>query len=89
MSDGDIVALVVNWQDKPFEEFWFDFKDIGLTKWEEDIVNIRDLTAQRDIGNFEKSQANGSSFLVNVLPGHATRMYRFNLVKRDQLIIQK
>ena len=54
MSDGDIVALVVNWQDQQFEEFWFDFQDIGLTKWEEEIVNIRDLTAQKEIGNFAK-----------------------------------
>lgn len=87
MSDGDIVVLVVNWQDQPFEEFWFDFYDIGLTKWEEEIVSIRDLTAQKEIGNFAKKQTDGSSFLVNVLPGHGSRMYRFNLVSKDQIVI--
>ena len=84
MSDQDVVALVVNWSNKPVEEFWFDFSSIGLKKWGEDIMNVRDLTAQKEIGNFKESQVKGTTMLVKNLPGNGSRMYRFNLVSQDQ-----
>lgn len=85
MADQDVVALVVNWSDKPSEEFWYDFSDIGLKKWDEELMNIRDLTAQKEIGNFKENQTQESSLLINTLAGHGSKMYRFNLVSKEQI----
>jgi hypothetical protein len=80
LSDGDVVAVIVNWLDKPFNEFWFEFKDIGLKKWGDDILNVRDIGAQKEIGNYREAQTHGTSILINHLEAHESKIYRFNLV---------
>lgn len=80
LSDGDIITLVINWAELVSDDIYFSLSDIGFTLNEGDLVHIRDLWAQKDIGTFTHSQSE-ADLLIQKIPGHGCKIYRFNLLK--------
>jgi len=72
--------LITNWAALPSEDIYFSLKDIGFVLKAGDLVHIRDLWAQKDIGTFTHEQSKADLFIEKV-PAHGSKVYRFNLIK--------
>lgn len=82
LSDGDVILVVTNWRAITSDEIYFNLDTLGIKLFDKEYVHIRDLWAQKDIGTFDGQQAK-SSLMVEKIPPHGSKVYRFNIVKKS------
>jgi hypothetical protein len=76
VTGGDTVAVIVNWREVPYEEFTFNFYEIGVIPTANQLVEVTDLWTGVKVGTFGPSQIVG----VQTIAGHGNSVYRFHIV---------
>lgn len=80
LSDGDVVAAVVNWREIRWTNFKLMLSDIGVVPKDGDLINIRDLNEKKDLGTFADKN-DEATVKIDSIPGHGSKVYRFKLIK--------
>lgn len=80
MSNGDIVATIVNWRELSYRDFSFDLSEIGVLPKAHEKVVVRDLWAHSNTNPDDYTNAHTVMYLDEIA-GHGVKVYRFHIVE--------
>ena len=80
MSNGDVVAAIVNWRGTHYSDFKFKLSLIGIVPLPGYKVQVRDLNLHQNIATFEDKYDAASVHITN-LPAHGHKLYRFKVFR--------
>ena len=80
LSNGDVVAAVVNWRQIRWTNYKFMLSDIAIVPKDGELVHIRDLNEKKDLGTFSDKD-DEAVVKIDSIPGHGSKVYKFKLIK--------
>ena len=87
LQDKDIVAYITNWSSLPSSDVSFNLEDIGYKLKTDEMIQVRDLWAQKDIGVY-KAADQKKPLVIKAIPAHGTKVFRFTRLNKDFTPIQ-
>jgi hypothetical protein len=79
MSNGDIIAAVVNWREVTYYNFKFSLNFIGLVPRLDDQIVVRDLYMKKDMLTLtDEDLLDLDNFAVDAISGHGIRIFKFS-----------